>query len=147
MFNMQYAGCELHQFSHRCSIQLVMFILVKAFCKSSGPALVIASLNPKVSSILPCFNCSKIASIKSIMGIALLCIPLPPRSVFIVEGISSITSILLDFINCRRERVNECKKDFVAEYTGILMSGTKDNPEVTLIIVSNDFKLIKSEAK
>jgi hypothetical protein len=45
------------------------------------------------------------------------------------------------------DSVNEWKKAFDAEYIGILVSGTKDKPEVTLIIVSNDFRLIKSDVR
>src|ERR1035437_10887413 len=96
-----------------------LFILLNAFCKSSGPDLVKDSLNPYASSDLPCFNCVKTASINSPTGGAFVCNPLPPRSVLSAGGITSITSIFLDFSKCRNERVNECNNAVDAEYTGI----------------------------
>lgn len=77
----------------------------------------------------------------------MLCKPLPPRSVLNAGGIISITSIFFDFNRCRKDRVNEWKKAFDAQYTGICASGTKDKPDVVLIIVFNDLRLIKREIR
>lgn len=86
-------------------------------------------------------------SMKLLTGGAESCIPFPPKSVFKAGGIISITSMFFGFSKFCMERVKECRKALVAEYTGTFTKGTKDKPDVTFKMVFREFRLMNRDIK